>query len=623
MPLTPAASYSLQHGTTGWMALLAASLLAACIPTLLAYHQPPSATLLNQCLAVALWGAVVAMMAPRLRASRGNMPLLAALALVGLAAAGSWLWGTLPRSLALQAIGLLAGAALMVLAGASASRAGQGLATLTALAWGLLTAGVLAALVALVQVFMPAWADGNWIAVSGLPGRAIGNLRQPNHLCSLLLWALAAAVGLHALRRLPGLALAGLLPLLVLGVELSASRTGAAGLLLLLLWAVIDRRLPRSARLALVAAPLLYALIWAATVWWGDLGHQALGAGARLAADGGSLETSSPNGRANVWGNALRLIAANPWTGTGFGEFNLAWSMTAFENRPTAFFDHTHNLPLQLMVELGLPLALLVLVLLGTALWQAWRRAATTVDETSDIAGRTALVLVLLTALHSLVEYPLWYAYFLLPAALAWGLVLGLPMPSPHAGRSHAVATPAVASATGMAAGLLLAAAGVLAVLDYQRVVVIYAPADDGGSLASRIARGQRSPLFAHQADYAAATNDVPPASHALGLARATHALLDTRLMMAWARQLADTGRLDEARWVAQRLRDFRNTDATAFFAPCADNSTAKHAEAPSLPFQCQAPLQTHDWRALARLPPLLALPPAPAVAQRASSASQ
>jgi threonine synthase len=111
--------------------------------------------------------------------------------------------------------------------------------------------------------------------------------------------------------------------------------------------------------------------------------------------------------------------------------------------------------------------------------------------------------------------------------------------------------------------------AGLLAVLDYQRAVVIYAPTDGSGTLAERIARGQLSPLFAHQADYAAATNEVPPASRALGLMRATHALLDTRLMMAWSRQLADSGHLDEARWVAQRLRDFRNPDAAEFFAPC------------------------------------------------------
>ena len=35
--------------------------------------------------------------------------------------------------------------------------------------------------------------------------------------------------------------------------------------------------------------------------------------------------------------------------------------------------------------------------------------------------------MVLMIGLHSLLEYPLWYAYFLLPAAWAWGFALGRP----------------------------------------------------------------------------------------------------------------------------------------------------------------------------------------------------
>ena len=44
--------------------LLAALLLSASVPTLLALNQPPSATLLNQCLAVALWGGVAVVSPP-------------------------------------------------------------------------------------------------------------------------------------------------------------------------------------------------------------------------------------------------------------------------------------------------------------------------------------------------------------------------------------------------------------------------------------------------------------------------------------------------------------------------------------------------------------------------------
>jgi len=101
--------------------LLPALLLAATVPTLLAFHQPPSSTLLNQCLAVALWGGVAALLAPG-GVVRAVWSPLAALGGVAAGVLSSWLFGALPMSLALLALGLLAGAALMVLAGADAAR---------------------------------------------------------------------------------------------------------------------------------------------------------------------------------------------------------------------------------------------------------------------------------------------------------------------------------------------------------------------------------------------------------------------------------------------------------------------------------------------------------------------
>ena len=568
--------------------IFTAMILACTVPTLLAYNQPPSATLLNQCVAVALWGGVALVLAPA-RWPQGVGWMLGVLGLLVAGVVMSCGSGSLPSSLALQAAGLLAGAAVMVVTGAAAAQQGRGPATMTALAIGLLAAGLLGSGVALVQVFAPGWTDGNLIAHAGVPGRAVGNLRQPNHLGSLLLWALAAAALLAERGALPRWAAWAGCAVMVLAIELSASRTGAVGLGVLLLWALLDRRLSRQTRWLLAALPLLYGLAYLSMGWWGSVSQQALGAGARVAAEGAAAGAiDSPNSRLNIWRNALGLIAAHPWTGVGFGEFNLAWSLTPFANRPTAFFDHSHNLALQLAVELGLPAAGAVLLLMATALWQAARRAWRAEGD-AGLAARTAGVLVLLALLHSLVEYPLWYAYFLLPAALAWGYALGT---LPGKARLPAAATggpPQPAAAWGLSAGLLMTLAGAFAVLDYQRVVVIYAPGDGAGTLGERIARGQRSPLFAHHADYAAATNDAPPADVALGLARGTHSLLDTRLMLAWARHLAAKGQVDEARWLAQRLREFKNAEADSFFAPCASGAADL--------FQCQPPQRPHGWR--------------------------
>jgi O-antigen ligase len=564
-----------------------AAALAACAPALLAFNLPPSATMLNQCVAVAVWGGWVLVIGPGWR-SAGALTLLGALLALAAGVAVSWGAGALPSSLGLAAIGSLAAAAVLVQAGAVAARRSDGVTLFAAFATGLLAAGVLSALVALVQVFAPEWTDGTVIAHSGLPGRAVGNLRQPNHLCSLLLWAVIANVALVELQLLPRRAGWALLVLLVFAVELTASRTGAAGLLLLAAWALLDRRLSRTGRAMLLATLLLYALSYAAMAGYGHWSHQALGAEARLASEAGG--GPSPNSRLNIWRNALALIAQQPWTGVGFGEFNLAWTLTAFPGRPTAFFDHTHNLELQLAVELGLPLAALVLGLLAWALMQAWRRTARLEGE-AGAAGRAALLLVLMIGLHSQVEYPLWYTYFLLPAAFAWGLALGAADPATAGKTQPGGPLPAVPQTAGVLAGLVLVLGGAAAVLDYQRVVVIYAPDDNAGPLAARIAAGQRSPLFAHHADYAATTSDALPASRALGFARAPHQLLDTRLMIAWARWFDAHQQPVLASTLVQRLAEFRNKDAEDFFADCQAADAMRH-------FQCRAALPPAPWRA-------------------------
>jgi hypothetical protein len=134
-------------------------------------------------------------------------------------------------------------------------------------------------------------------------------------------------------------------------------------------------------------------------------------------------------------------------------------------------------------------------------------------------------------------------------------------------------------------ASLLLAFGGVLSVLDYLRVVVIFAPPEGAPSLVQRIADGQRSWFFSHHADYAAATTAEHPSEAMEAFAGAPHYLLDARLMMAWAKALDEAGQTDRARYVAQRLKEFRNEQAAEFFAAC--NQPGAAAERP---FQCLAP---------------------------------
>jgi hypothetical protein len=646
-------------------------LAATALSTLLAYNVSPSTTFFNQALALAGWGALVwalalapgGWVAPRQVRWAGVGPVLAALALVALGAVLPGGAGAQDLSLAAGAVGLCAAAAVLLRAGQAAAAGPLAVPVARAFFGAWVVVGVLHAAVALAQVFAPQVADGDWIASSSVAGRAVGNLRQPNHLSSLMLWAAIALVGWLELRRemqasgerqeqreehlkehrkehraehragdgegheeghgegqreVDGLALAqgagrafnalrsprGVLVVAVLAmalfiwaVVLTASRTGLVGVVLLALWGLADRRLSRPARWLLVATPLMYAVAWGGMAWWAQLSAHTFGGQQRLA------EGDVSGSRLRIWADALQLIAAHPWTGVGWGNFNFAWSLTPFPQRHTAFFDHTHNLPLQLAVELGLPLALLICGLLLWALVQAGRRAWAAPGAASA-AGRCALMMVLLIGLHSLLEYPLWYAYFLLPTAFVWGLALGLPGSAGAPQASGPPALEATAAAKGLQAPWLRAGAGVLcvagalfALFDYLRVAEIFAARRGAAPLEQRIEAGKRSLFFAHHAHYAAATVSDTPAQELASFDIATHHLLDTRLMMAWAQAYAQAGDLERARHLAQRLREFRNPASAEFLAEC-DKARAEGVATSALPFQCTPPARPLTWQA-------------------------
>jgi len=557
-----------------------AAILAACVSTLLAYNVPPSSTVLNQALAHVGWGIFVAVlcwtsMFSRIRADSGVASLLAAIGVLVLASAAAPLWIAEPTSLAWSAAGTLAVTAVMAVSGAAATASGRLQLAFSSIAWAWLVAGALSLAVGALQVFAPDWADGDWIARTGFIGRAVGNLRQPNHLSSLLLWSAVSVVWLVESGALPRRLAFLLYALMLAGVVMSASRTGMIGVVLLAAWGVMDKSLSRSTRRLVMLSPAIYVAFWLGLAAWAHDSQHVFGGEARLTAEG-DLSSS----RFGIWANTLQLVVQHPWAGVGFGGFNFAWSLTAFPHRPVAFFDHTHNISAQFMVELGLPLAIFVLALLVHALWRSFvlAKSASGLD---GIALRCAFMMVLMMALHSQLEYPLWYAYFLLPTAIAFGLCLGR---GPDA--IEPVRVSRVWSLGFTIAGLLVAASGILTLYDYMKVVAIFSPTETAAPLPERIARGQKSWFFSHHADYAAVTTTDHPSEQMDAFKGATHYLLDTRLMMAWAKAYAERGDLERARNIAQRLREFHNEKSDDFFAECDDAPPS----GPERPFQCDPP---------------------------------
>ena len=134
-------------------------------------------------------------------------------------------------------------------------------------------------------------------------------------------------------------------------------------------------------------------------------------------------------------------------------------------------------------------------------------------------------------------------------------------------------------------------------VLDFHRVTDIFSAREGAAPLEERIAQGQRSLLFAHHAEYAAATVYQDPPRVLASADVASHFLLDTRLMVAWAQAYTAAGDEDRARHLGARLREFRNPDADTFFAVCGDG--ADPALVPPAP--CLRPQRALTWQSFAQ----------------------
>lgn len=357
------------------------------------------------------------------------------------------------RGDALMAALYIAAFAMALLVGASIGQQSD-LPTHGAVASGqrdrlaLWASSLLAAAIYSVGIALSQWTQTSaitFVVPVDLPpgGRPFANFGQPNHLCSAAFLGLCMLALLFETRRIGRTGFWLGAAFLLLGMVASGSRTGwlqvaALVLLVLLMQGRAGLRLGGRAALCL---GLLYGALLLAWPW----ANQAL----LLDAARPLADQLSDGSRLQTWAGYLQALALQPWAGYGWQQAVLVQQVVPLP-RP---YEHTHNLVLDLLIWNGLPLGGLLILLFGAVLWQQWRAARCPRSAWLLLAAAGLLV-------HAQLEYPLQYAYFLLPLGLMLGMAHGL-QPS---GAAWAVPSWLLRS---VAAGLLLLLAAVAA--DYLK----------------------------------------------------------------------------------------------------------------------------------------------------------
>ncbi|MFO1181806.1 Wzy polymerase domain-containing protein [Ottowia sp.] len=247
-----------------------------------------------------------------------------------------------------------------------------------------------------------------WLFIPAPRTRFYANLGQPNQLASLLCLGVLACAWLHERRYLSGwLAWAWSLPL-ALGIALTESRTSWVVVFLFLVALLSWRRRLSMAR-TLLAGVIGWAAVFVLCVV--SLPH----VDAWLGRTSELRHISSNEIRFELWAKLLKALLHHPWVGYGWTQTSLAqFTSDPFDVPTGGTLRHAHNLFLDLGVGLGVPLGLALSLIL--TLWML--RAVFRVQQMKHLL---MLLFVVTLGVHAMLEFPLHYAYFLLPIGLMAG----------------------------------------------------------------------------------------------------------------------------------------------------------------------------------------------------------
>ena len=271
------------------------------------------------------------------------------------------------------------------------------------LAWFILAGGFASGAAAVLQHYFNHTAFDAFVTPD-VSEAVYGNLAQQNHFSDYMALAMASLLYLAASGKIHRLAALPLGCFLLFMLALSGSRSAWLYLGALTLFSLIYCRKERN-RVLLIAALLLvpaFALMQFLAHFPFLSGHGTLTSGDRL------LVIGRDSGiRFYLWREAWMMFLKAPLLGVGFGQF--AWHHFGYGpifNDPqiTGLYSNAHDIAFHLLAETGLAGTLLVFG--GIFFW------ARRIDIAFDLHAWWLFAVLLIIALHSLDEYPLWYAHF-------------------------------------------------------------------------------------------------------------------------------------------------------------------------------------------------------------------
>ncbi|MBA4381707.1 MAG: hypothetical protein C0406_03995 [Sideroxydans sp.] len=246
-----------------------------------------------------------------------------------------------------------------------------------------------------------------------------GNTAQPNHFANFIALGLLSLGLLHHRFSLRSWQVVLLATPMLFVLVLSGSRSAWLYLTFALALAWLWQRRDASLR------PVLFFSLF---LWLGFLVMHFVVQLPFLAGTTGSItsaerlfgEAGGGSVRFHLWREGWLIFTQYPLLGSGFGQFayqHLQLAVSLHNSDITGLYNNAHNIVLQLAAEAGLAGVIVLLGTLGLWFWQSVVR-----DTRFTVEHWWGFAVLAVLGIHSLLEYPLWYLYFIGIASIMLGL---------------------------------------------------------------------------------------------------------------------------------------------------------------------------------------------------------
>lgn len=257
-----------------------------------------------------------------------------------------------------------------------------------------------------------------WLGVSAsifsLPSptwRVYGNMAQPNQLATLLLFGIISLIYFDTKKQIQIVWL--LLAASILSFTLAAteSRTGALSFTVLIGLILFLRK---NSKIFLALRWLIPAFIvfWVTYANWSALSIGVSRSGVYF----------SSSGRFELWEQMIIAIQMKPWLGWGWLNLGEAqYSVIGASSEQIKInIDHAHNIFIDFLVWFGIPIGITLIAVIIKFTVNALLYIK---KNPKDFSTYIAYLMLIPIGIHSLLEYPFAYLYFLIPIGIFIGKI--------------------------------------------------------------------------------------------------------------------------------------------------------------------------------------------------------